>query len=104
MQKDYLILKRASVSRSSGQWSDDDFDVLAEGVVVGRRDFAPRSSMGTLQLSTRCSSLAFTPSRSFAVRISPTSLASPSARAIAPGATNATSTRSVHGTMLTGIT
>jgi hypothetical protein len=34
MQKDYLILKRASVSRSSGQWSDDDFDVLAEGVVV----------------------------------------------------------------------
>jgi hypothetical protein len=36
MDKDYLILKRASVSRSSGQWSDDDFDVLAEGVVVGR--------------------------------------------------------------------
>jgi hypothetical protein len=36
MQKDYLILKRTSVSRSSGQWSDDDFDVLAEGVVVGR--------------------------------------------------------------------
>jgi hypothetical protein len=36
MQKDYLILKRASVGRSSGQWSDDDFDVLAEGVVVGR--------------------------------------------------------------------
>jgi hypothetical protein len=31
-----LILKRASVSRPSGQWNDDDFDVLADGVVVGR--------------------------------------------------------------------
>jgi hypothetical protein len=29
-----LILKRASVSRSSGEWSDDD--VLENGVVVGR--------------------------------------------------------------------
>jgi hypothetical protein len=24
-----LILKRASASRPSGQWSDDDYDVLA---------------------------------------------------------------------------
>jgi hypothetical protein len=31
-----LILKRASASRSSGEWSDDDYDVLADGVVVGR--------------------------------------------------------------------
>jgi hypothetical protein len=31
-----LILKRASASRSSGQWSDDNFHVLANGVVVGR--------------------------------------------------------------------
>ena len=31
-----LVLKRASASRSSGQWSDDDYDVLADGVVVGR--------------------------------------------------------------------
>jgi hypothetical protein len=31
-----LSLKRASASRSSGQWSDDDFDVLADGAVVGR--------------------------------------------------------------------
>jgi hypothetical protein len=31
-----LILKRASASRSSGKWNDDDFDVLANGVVVGR--------------------------------------------------------------------
>jgi len=31
-----LILKRASAIRSSGQWSDDDYDVLSEGEVVGR--------------------------------------------------------------------
>jgi hypothetical protein len=31
-----LILKRASTSHSSGQRSDSDFDVLADGGVVGR--------------------------------------------------------------------
>lgn len=31
-----LILKCGSASRSSGQWSDDDYDVLDDGVVVGR--------------------------------------------------------------------
>jgi len=31
-----LILKRANTSRLSGQWSDDDCDVLENGVVVGR--------------------------------------------------------------------
>ena len=31
-----LILKRASASRPSGEWNDDDFDVLADGIVVGR--------------------------------------------------------------------
>jgi len=36
VDKDYLILKRASASRSSGEWNDDDFDVLANGEVVGR--------------------------------------------------------------------
>jgi len=36
MDKDYLVLKRASTSRSSGEWNDDDFDVLADGAVVGR--------------------------------------------------------------------
>jgi hypothetical protein len=36
MDKDYLTLKRASGSRPSGAWSDDDFDVLANGQVVGR--------------------------------------------------------------------
>jgi len=33
---DQLILKRASAGRSSGLWEDDDYDVLADGVVVGR--------------------------------------------------------------------
>ena len=36
MDKDYLTLKRASASRLSGEWSDDDYDVLADGEVVGR--------------------------------------------------------------------
>ena len=36
MEKDYLILKRASVSRPSGEWNDDDYDVLANSEVVGR--------------------------------------------------------------------
>jgi hypothetical protein len=36
MDKDYLILKRASANRSSGEWNDDDFDVLADGEIVGR--------------------------------------------------------------------
>ena len=31
-----LIPKRASASRLSGEWSDDNYDVLAEGIVVGR--------------------------------------------------------------------
>jgi hypothetical protein len=31
-----LILKRASASRSSGQWGADDYDVLENGGVVGR--------------------------------------------------------------------
>jgi hypothetical protein len=31
-----LILKRASASRRSGEWNDDDYDVLADGAAVGR--------------------------------------------------------------------
>src|SRR5262245_38542753 len=31
-----LILKRASASRPSGEWNDDDFDMVANGAVVGR--------------------------------------------------------------------
>jgi hypothetical protein len=41
-----LILKRASASRSSGEWNDDDFDVLANGVVVGRIFNANASPVG----------------------------------------------------------
>ena len=35
MDKDYLVLKRASAGRQSGEWNEDDFDVLADGIVVG---------------------------------------------------------------------
>jgi hypothetical protein len=31
-----LLLKRASTSRPSGEWGEDDYEVLADGVVVGR--------------------------------------------------------------------
>jgi hypothetical protein len=36
MEKDYLTLKRAPASRPSGEWKDDDYDVLADGEIVGR--------------------------------------------------------------------
>ena len=52
MEKDYLVLKRASLSRSSGEWNDDDFDVLADGVVVGRIMKAAASPEGTPWLWT----------------------------------------------------
>jgi len=32
----HLILKRASTSQPSGEWNEDDFDVLASGAVAGR--------------------------------------------------------------------
>ena len=47
-----LILKRASASRSSGEWSDDDYDVLADGVVVGRIMKAAAAPVGTPRLWT----------------------------------------------------
>jgi hypothetical protein len=31
-----LTLKRGKLTRSSGQWQDEDYDVLADGKVVGR--------------------------------------------------------------------
>ena len=31
-----LVLKRATASRLTGEWNDEDYDVLADGVVVGR--------------------------------------------------------------------
>jgi hypothetical protein len=36
-----LILKRAEVSRPSGQWRDDNFNLLEDGVIVGRISLAP---------------------------------------------------------------
>jgi hypothetical protein len=36
MTTERLFLKRSADSRLSGEWSDDDYDVLADGVVVGR--------------------------------------------------------------------
>jgi hypothetical protein len=47
MEKDYLILKHASASRLSGDWNDDDYDVLADGVVVGRIMKAAAAPEGT---------------------------------------------------------
>ena len=47
MDKDYLLLKRAAPSRPSGEWSDDDYDVLADGVVVGRIMRALAAPVGT---------------------------------------------------------
>jgi hypothetical protein len=43
--------------------------VLAPSPHSSGRGLGPRRSSGTLQLSTRCSSLALRPSRSFAVRV-----------------------------------
>ncbi len=42
-----LILKRASTSRPSGEWNDDDYDVLSDGAVVGRIFKAAASPVGT---------------------------------------------------------
>jgi hypothetical protein len=47
MEKNYLILNRASASRPSGEWNDDDFDVLANGAVVGRIFRANAAPVGT---------------------------------------------------------
>jgi hypothetical protein len=40
-------LKRASASRPSGEWNDDDYDVLADGVVVGRLFKVSAAPVGT---------------------------------------------------------
>ena len=47
MDKDYLVLKRASASRPSGEWNDDDFDVLTDGAVVGRIMKVQAASVGS---------------------------------------------------------
>jgi hypothetical protein len=43
-----LLLKRASASRSSGEWNDDDYDVLADGAVVDRIFEANAAPVGRL--------------------------------------------------------
>jgi hypothetical protein len=42
-----LILKSASASRPSGEWSDDDYDVISDGVVVGRIFHAAAAPVGS---------------------------------------------------------
>jgi hypothetical protein len=42
-----LILKHASASRPSGKWSEDDYDVLADGIFVGRIMRAIAALVGT---------------------------------------------------------
>jgi hypothetical protein len=42
-----LILKRASDSRPSGVWTQDDFEVLVDGIVVGRIFLSNASPVGT---------------------------------------------------------
>jgi hypothetical protein len=42
-----LILKSASTSRPSNKWSDDNYDVLVDGVVVGRIFYAAASPVGS---------------------------------------------------------
>jgi hypothetical protein len=42
-----LLLKRASASRPSGEWNEDDYDVLEDGVVVGRISKVHAAPAGT---------------------------------------------------------
>jgi hypothetical protein len=42
-----LILKRASASRPGGERNADDFDVLSDGVVVGRIMLAAAARVGS---------------------------------------------------------
>jgi hypothetical protein len=41
-----LVLKRATASRPSGEWNDDDFDVLCDGIVVGPNHEGSRCTGG----------------------------------------------------------
>jgi len=72
-----LILKRASASRSSGEWNDDDFDVLADGAMVGRIFKADAVPMGMPSMWT----LAFghhedrTPTHGYAAALAMTAFA-----------------------------
>jgi hypothetical protein len=52
MTSGQLMLKRASGSRPSGAWNDDDYDVLADGRVVGRIMNAAAAPVGSSWLWT----------------------------------------------------
>jgi hypothetical protein len=52
MDKDYLTLQRAATSQSSGEWSDDDYDVLVDGEVVGRIFKANAAPVGSAWMWT----------------------------------------------------
>jgi hypothetical protein len=41
------VLKRASASRSSGEWNDEDFIVVEDGMVIGRIFKANEAPAGT---------------------------------------------------------
>ena len=41
-----LILKRAKVSRPTGHWGDEDYDVICEAAVVGRVFLSPDAPEG----------------------------------------------------------
>ena len=47
-----LILKRASASRPSGESSEDDYDVLENGAVVGRIFKVNAAPVGTPRMWT----------------------------------------------------
>src|SRR5262249_39470782 len=47
-----LIVERGLASRPSGEWNDDDFDVLRNGVMVGRIMKAAASPVGSPWLWT----------------------------------------------------
>jgi hypothetical protein len=63
-----LVLKRASASRPSGEWNDDDFDVLADGAVVGRIFKANASPVGSPWMWTLIFDITKTARRRMATR------------------------------------
>jgi hypothetical protein len=64
-----LILKRASASRPSGEWNEDDFDVLADGAVVGRIFKANATPVGMSWMWTLSDRDAASSSRCSAARL-----------------------------------
>src|SRR5262249_29492057 len=48
-----LILKRSSANRASGEWNDDDYDVLTDIAVVGRIEGARNAGGNILDLEAR---------------------------------------------------